>query len=279
MTLEALLQEGTAELSQAGISDAEVDVMYLLEYTFSIKKIDFLLYRKKEAKKEKIELYRSYIAKRKAHVPLQHIIGSQEFMGYEFIVNEHVLIPRQDTEVLVEEVLKYAEGKRVLDMCTGSGCIILSLSKLCHLQKAVGVDFSEKALEVAKENGIRLNCKVQWIHSDLFSNVTEKYDVIVSNPPYIETKIIDTLMEEVREHEPIMALDGGTDGLDFYKRIISEAGKFLLPNGWLCFEIGYNQGKAVKQLMEQAGFIDCHIVKDLPGLDRVVCGCWSVEHG
>lgn len=279
MTLEALLQEGTAELTQAGISDAEIDAMYLLEYTFSIKKIDFLLDRKKEAKIEKIELYRFYIAKRKAHVPLQHIIGSQEFMGYEFMVNEHVLIPRQDTEVLVEEALKYAEGKRVLDMCTGSGCIILSLSKLCHLQKAVGVDFSEKALEVAKENGIRLKCEVQWIHSDLFSNVTEKYDVIVSNPPYIETEIIDTLMEEVREHEPVMALDGGTDGLDFYKRIISEAKNFLLPNGWLCFEIGYNQGKAVEQLMEQTGFIDCHIVKDLPGLDRVVCGCWSVEHG
>ena len=164
-------------------------------------------------------------------------------------------------------------------MCTGSGCIILSLSKLCHLQKAVGVDFSKKALEVAKENGTRLNCEVQWIHSDLFSNVTEKYDVIVSNPPYIETKIIDTLMEEVREHEPVMALDGGTDGLDFYKRIISESQNFLLPNGWLCFEIGYNQGEAVKQLMEQAGFVECHIVKDLPGLDRVVCGCWSVEHG
>jgi len=146
-------------------------------------------------------------------------------MGFEFLVNEHVLIPRQDTEILVEEVGKIAQGKRVLDLCTGSGCIILSLCKMCHLSRAVGVDLSPKALQVARENGTRLECDVTFLESDLFDKVTGTFDIIVSNPPYIETHVINGLMEEVREHEPHMALDGGADGLDFYRSIVEQSSK------------------------------------------------------
>ena len=160
----------------------------------------------------------------------------------------------------------------MLDVCTGSGCIILSLDKLCNLTKAVGVDLSTEALKVARENGNRLASSVEWIESDLFTNVTGTFDIIVSNPPYIETKVIDGLMEEVRCHEPMMALDGGEDGLYFYRKIVEESPKYLTNNGYLCFEIGYNQGEEVKALMEHAGFQECQVIKDLAGLIRVVMG-------
>ena len=279
MTLKTLLEQGAKQLRDGQIADADIDAMYLLEHVFSIKRMDFLMNPKREVSEEEKERYLQEISRRASHVPLQHIIGSQEFMGFDFIVNEHVLIPRQDTEVLVEEVAKIANGKQVLDVCTGSGCIILSLCKMCQLTKAVGLDLSTEALQVARENGKRLECDVTFFESDLFDKVTGKYDIIVSNPPYIETKVIEGLMEEVREHEPYMALDGGADGLDFYRSIVEKSVEYLNDGGYLCFEIGYNQGEAVVSLMEKKGFTNCRIVKDLAGLDRVVMGHWSVEHG
>lgn len=279
MTLKTLLEQGAKQLRDGQIADADIDAMYLLEHVFSIKRMDFLMNPKREVSEEEKERYLQVISRRASHVPLQHIIGSQEFMGFDFIVNEHVLIPRQDTEVLVEEVAKIANGKQVLDVCTGSGCIILSLCKMCQLTKAVGLDLSTEALQVARENGKRLECDVTFLESDLFDKVTGKYDIIVSNPPYIETKVIEGLMEEVREHEPYMALDGGVDGLDFYRSIVEKSVEYLNDGGYLCFEIGYNQGEAVVSLMEKKGFTNCRIVKDLAGLDRVVMGHWSVEHG
>lgn len=279
MTLKTLLEQGAKQLRDGQIADADIDAMYLLEHVFSIKRMDFLMNPKREVSEQEKECYLQEISRRASHVPLQHIIGSQEFMGFDFIVNEHVLIPRQDTEVLVEEVAKIANGKQVLDVCTGSGCIILSLCKMCQLTKAVGLDLSTEALQVARENGKRLECDVTFLESDLFDKVTGKYDIIVSNPPYIETKVIEGLMEEVREHEPYMALDGGVDGLDFYRSIVEKSVEYLNDGGYLCFEIGYNQGEAVVSLMEKKGFTNCRIVKDLAGLDRVVMGHWSVEHG
>lgn len=279
MTIKTLLEQGVQKLSDAQIAEADIDAMYLLEYVFGIKRMDFLMNPQREVSEEEKEKYLQNISRRASRVPLQHIIGSQEFMGFEFLVNEHVLIPRQDTEVLVEEVAKIADGKQVLDLCTGSGCIILSLCKLCHLSKAIGIDLSPEALQVARENGKRLECDVTFFESDLFEKVTGTYDIIVSNPPYIETKVIEGLMEEVREHEPYMALDGGEDGLDFYRSIVEHSVKYLNDGGYLCFEIGYNQGQAVRLLMEQRGFNQCRIIKDLAGLDRVVMGHWSVEHG
>ena len=279
MTMEAMLQHGIATLEQAEVMNAELDARYLLEHILQIRRVDFLLDRQREVSTEQQEAYMHKINLRATHVPLQHILGNQEFMGYEFLVNEHVLIPRQDTEVLVETALPVVEGKRVLDLCTGSGCIIISLSKMGDLQQAVGVDLSEEALSVAKENAKRLEADVTFLHSDLFEQVTGVYDVIVSNPPYIETETIAGLMEEVRDHEPRMALDGGRDGLDFYRRIVQDSVSYLAADGYLCFEIGCEQGQAVRALLEEQGFTECRIVKDLAGLDRVVYGRWSVEHG
>lgn len=275
MTIEALLQDGIQKLRQAEVMDAELDAMYLLEDIFHIKRVDYLLNRQMEVTAKQQEAYMHNIDIRATHVPLQHILGTQEFMGLDFFVNEHVLIPRQDTEVLVEETMKYAKGKRVLDVCTGSGCIILSLCKLCDLKEAVGVDLSTEALKVANQNKENLGCDVTFVESDLFSNVEGTFDVIVSNPPYIASDVIEGLMLEVKEHEPRMALDGGVTGLDFYEKIIEQSGNYLADQGHLLFEIGYDQGKAVKEMMEQSGFKDCRVLKDLAGLDRVVAGVWN----
>lgn len=279
MTYEALLRQGVEALQAARIAEASIDAMYLLEDICGMNRMNYLMNQQTKVDEGKIEVYMHKIEIRAKHVPLQHILGKQEFMGYEFVVNENVLIPRQDTEILVEEASKVAEGKRVLDLCTGSGCIILSLAKLCHLAEAVAVDLSPKALEVARENNRRLQGQVTFVESDLFSKVEGSYDVIVSNPPYIETEVIEGLMEEVRDHEPKMALDGGADGLVFYRRLVEEAPMYLANPGYLFFEIGCDQGEAVKELMEDRGFTNCRVVKDLAGLDRVVTGLWSVEHG
>ena len=272
MKLEMLVNLGTKRLEEKGIQDAKIDAIYLLEYVLHISKFQYLMEKNREVTKEQQDAYLSAIDMRSTRVPLQHITGEQEFMGFTFRVNQHVLIPRQDTEILVEEVVKLGKGKRILDMCTGSGCIILSLEQLCEPQMTVGVDFSKDALLVAMENGKIFHSNTKWIHSDLFTNVEGTFDIIVSNPPYIETKVIEGLEEEVRCHEPYMALNGGEDGLVFYRKIIEQSEQYLNKDGFLCFEIGYNQGDAVKQYMEDKGFTQCRIIKDLAGLDRVVIG-------
>lgn len=203
-------------------------------------------------------------------------------MGYEFLVNEHVLIPRQDTENLVEEALKVIRpDMHVLDMCTGSGCILISLLKYAAERKhitggeAVGADISADALEVAKKNAQRLKVPIIWVQSDIFENVSESFDLIVSNPPYIRTEVIQGLEDEVKLHDPWIALDGHEDGLYFYRRIVSESISHLNDGAWLMFEIGHDQAEDVSKLMKNAGFCNIYVKKDLAGLDRVVCGMYN----
>lgn len=272
INLEQLLRQGEERLFLAGIEDWKTDAWYLMEYTFHMNRVSFWVNRLEEAPEEKEKEYLSLVEKRASHIPLQHMTGEQEFMGLTFFVSQDVLIPRQDTEILVEEVMKYADGKKVLDLCTGSGCIILSLSKLCQLEKACGADVSPAALEVAEKNKQRLGAQAGFIQSDLFEQVRESFDIIVSNPPYIKSREIDTLMPEVRLFEPRLALDGDEDGLFFYRKIIREAGDYLNTRGMLFFEIGADQGRAVAGLLKKAGYCQVEIIQDLAGLDRVVKG-------
>jgi len=276
-TYRKILQDAREFLKKAGIPEADIDAWYLFAHVFGISRADYFLHEQDECPKDRILIYKNLLEKRAARIPLQYIIGKQDFMGMEFEVNENVLIPRQDTEVLVEEVLKVCKGKSVLDLCTGSGCIVISLAKYGDLKYAVGSDISEKALQVARKNAERLNINVTFICSDLFENIEGKYDIIVSNPPYIKSEDFLTLMPEVRDHEPKLALEAGTDGLVYYKRIISDLPKFLNPGGHVFFEIGFDQGKAVSELLTKAGFTDIYVKKDLSGLDRVV-GAKAVSH-
>lgn len=281
LTLKQLYKVGTVKLAEEGIEEFSLDAWYLLEYVTGVSKAMYFAEPERAVSEENADRYIDCIRQRAAHIPLQHITGEQEFMGYPFYVNEHVLIPRQDTETLVEEAIRVMRPKmKILDMCTGSGCIVLSILKMCREKyymtelQGIGADVSEEALKVARENGRRLEVPVTWIQSDLFAKIPEeeKYDVIVSNPPYIETAVIDTLQEEVRLHDPYIALDGKEDGLYFYRRIISEAGKYLKPQGKLMFEIGCDQAEAVEELMKNAGYEQITVKKDLAGLDRVVYG-------
>lgn len=269
-TYKKLLQTAREILKQQEIADADVDAWYLLAHVFGIKRTDLLLHGDEQVSEAGERRYMQLVDKRAGHIPLQHITGTQEFMGLEFEVNENVLIPRQDTETLVEEVLKICKGKTVLDMCTGSGCIIISLAKLGKLKKAVGVDISGKALEVAVRNAKELIVEVEFLHGDLFEKVQETYDIIVSNPPYIPTDEITELMPEVKDYEPMTALDGAEDGLYFYRKIVSELKNYLNKDGYVFFEIGHNQGEIVKQLLKEEGFTFVTIKKDLSGNDRVV---------
>lgn len=199
-------------------------------------------------------------------------------MGYPFYVDEHVLIPRQDTETLAEEALKVLKpGMEVLDLCTGSGCILISLMKMCEGLYGAGSDISEEALEVARKNACRLEVNATFIRSSLFEHISGRYDLIVSNPPYIRTSVIQELQEEVRLHDPFIALDGKEDGLYFYREIIKAGGGYLKPGGYLMFEIGYDQGTEVASLMEKHGYRNIMVKKDLAGLDRVVSGMYNGE--
>lgn len=271
-TLENALQEGRKFLKDKQIADSDIDAWYLLSFLFEMDRARYLMHSSMPISEEQYHEYMELIKKRGNHIPLQHITGEQEFMGLNFKVSQDVLIPRQDTEILVQEVLKAAEGKNVLDMCTGSGCIIISLDKLGNIKSGVGVDISEAALKIANENNTRLEAKVQFLHSNLFEQVQGKYDIIVSNPPYIPTSDIETLMEEVKDHEPSIALDGKKDGLYFYRCILLEGINYMNPGGFIFFEIGWDQGMAVSQLLKEKGFQDIRIIKDLAGLDRVVTG-------
>ncbi|SFR84413.1 peptide chain release factor N(5)-glutamine methyltransferase [Anaeromicropila populeti] len=269
---EEILKEGTDCLTDAGIEEAALDAWYLFSYCTKMNRVTYLLNCKKEAEEVHYKEFQKCVRKRAERIPLQYIIGTQEFMGLVFQVNEQVLIPRQDTEVLVEEVLKHCRGKHVLDMCTGSGCIIISLKKMGDIGNAVGVDISPGALETAKKNAEQNQVSVTFIISDLFQAVDEKFDLIVANPPYIETDVISTLMPEVKEHEPLLALDGKEDGLYYYRRIAKEAPGYLKQGGMIFFEIGYNQGRAVKNILEESGFERVSVIGDLASLDRVVFG-------
>ncbi|MGN1266555.1 MAG: peptide chain release factor N(5)-glutamine methyltransferase [Dorea sp.] len=285
LELQKLYKEGAEILAAVGIEESSLDAWYLLEYVTGISKAAYFGNPFREIDESEADRYFDYIEERSRRIPLQHITGSQEFMGYEFLVNEHVLIPRQDTECLVEEALKVLEpGMSVLDMCTGSGCILLSLLKMGRERRGItdvnglGVDISTEALKVAGENAKRLGVEVDLIQSNLFENVKrteKKYQLIVSNPPYIRTKVIEELQDEVRLHDPFIALDGKEDGLHFYRRIIEDSVNFICQGGRLMFEIGHDQGKNVSELMKEAGYIEVDVKKDLAGLDRVVVGMYN----
>lgn len=272
MTIAQALIHGKNVLQKAGIAEADNDSWLLLSSVLHISRAAYYVRQSEEMDSEMYENFCNLIEIRSTHRPLQYILGTQEFMGYEFEVDENVLIPRQDTEILVEEVLKVIQNEdEVLDMCTGSGCIILSIAKEADIKRGVGADLSQGALEVAGRNRQRLGVSnVELVHSNLFENVTGTFDVIVSNPPYIKTAVIEGLMEEVRQYEPFMALDGHDDGLYFYRRITKEAVGFLRPGGYLFYEIGYDQGQEVAEIMRHNGYEDIRIIKDLAGLDRVV---------
>lgn len=277
---------GRSELEQAGIGEFELDARLLLEHLCHTNRNTLLVHGDREVTLEEEKEYRKAIALRSSRIPLQHITGVQEFMGLEFKVNKHVLCPRQDTECLVEEVMRYLhDGNRILDMCTGSGCILLSLLHYSNHCSGIGADISKEALAVASENAVNIATMkrpnpwdektVELIHSDLFSNVPEeKFDIIVSNPPYIASAVIPTLMEEVRMHEPMSALDGMEDGLFFYRKIVAESRNYLAGEGMLFFEIGHDQGQEVSEMMKEAGFMEVTVVKDFAGLDRVVYGSY-----
>ena len=350
-----VLNYGKKILKNAGIVEADLDAWYLFEQSFGISRAQYFLCAREniagntaqkmaaqeqtgnslESKnaldcvelwlKEKLSAYENTLEKRASRVPLQQILGQQEFMGLTFFVNEHVLIPRQDTETLVELVLNEQKDKNVsiLDMCTGSGCIAVSLKKLGGYASVEGADISEEALKVAKRNSEEIlensdvnndavssrteqiqNCTnltnnqnkqdnsedsmvsevrtvpqtgVTFRRSDMFSAFpeTERFNVIVSNPPYIPSAVIEELEPEVRDHEPRGALDGTADGLYFYRILAEECAKHLTPGGRVYFEIGYDQGAAVKELLDIHGFKDTRVIQDLAGKDRVVCGAWQ----
>lgn len=274
MQYAKLYQIGKEQLQKAGITDAELDARLLLEFICHTDRNALYAHGDQEIEDEKMQDFLQLIEKRAVHIPLQHLTGEQNFMGLDFLVNEHVLIPRQDTEILVEEIMRdLHDGIRILDMCTGSGCILLSLLHYSNDCSGVGVDVSEDALAVARQNADRLAEKqAVFIQSDLFEKVEGSFDLIVSNPPYIRSQEIAGLMPEVREHEPHLALDGKDDGLHFYREIIKGAMPHLKRGGQLFFEIGYDQGKAVQALLAANGYTEIAVVKDYAGLDRVVYG-------
>lgn len=332
-TWQQLLDEGVSRLTEAGVTEADLDAWYLLSDAFHIDRIHFFMDKSRPVFGARLEagrpVYEEYLKARSSRIPLQQILGSQEFMGLSFKVNEHVLIPRQDTETLVEEVLKeHPETEiSVLDMCAGSGCIALSLAVLGGYEHVTAVDRSLEALKVAQKNGSSLflvqkgtvkaesrllsECPRKFeftvcqtadtgrlkkglgvagtkasddgapslrvrhltlMESDMYSNIEPagQYDMIVSNPPYIPSSVIDGLEPEVRDHEPRMALDGDEDGLYFYRILAAKSGKYLKDGGSVYFEIGYDQGEAVSELLLENGFENVCVVKDGPGLDRVV---------
>lgn len=273
MTLREAWNLGKKRLTAAEVPDADLDAWYLLEWCTGVSRSHYLAYPDEIISHDQEEQYRASLVKRERRIPLQQITGEQEFMGLSFYVNEHVLIPRQDTEILVEETAKFLrDGMQFLDLCTGSGCILLSLLHLKPGVEGTGVDLSPEALKVAEKNRERLGANAALIQSDLFDKIESAFDVIVSNPPYIKRAEIETLMDEVRLHEPYMALDGHEDGLYFYRKIAEEAPKYLRAGGGLFLEIGCDQGACVAELLRQQGFADVKVVKDLAGLDRVVEG-------
>ncbi|MGN1205775.1 MAG: peptide chain release factor N(5)-glutamine methyltransferase [Eubacterium sp.] len=285
MTLQELYREGIGQLEENHVQEAELNAWYLMqscleEEPFSYRRSRFFLDQEKEAAPEIVTEFKEKIDRRKQRIPLEYITGYTEFMGLPFLVKEGVLIPRQDTEILVEMAVKVSPGKKVLDLCTGSGCIGLSIASLGFPQSVMLCDISEDAIQIAKNNEKNLfekdlqdsKRKIDYAIGNLWDVVQGKFDLIVSNPPYIETDELSGLMPEVIDHEPLLALDGGKSGLIFYEKITEKAASYLEEDGILMVEIGYNQGEQVKQLFEKNGFADVEIKKDLAGLDRVVRG-------
>ena len=274
MTINELLKKGMIALKSANIDTPQIKARLLLQYVLGIKREHLIIYDKQIVPKNKEIAYMNNIEKIRQGVPLQYITHSQEFMKMNFYINNDVLIPRPDTEVLVEEVIRIAKkinNPVILDLCTGSGAIGISIAKYVKDAKVYASDISEKALEIAKKNAKINDVNIEFIKSDLFKALPKmKFDIIVSNPPYIRKDIIRRLNIDVQK-EPIIALDGGKDGLDFYRRIVEEAPNLLKWNSYLCFEIGYDQKKDVTEIIEKSNmYYNTYHKKDLCDNDRVI---------
>lgn len=274
MQYQKIYRQGVSELEKAQIEEAALDARLLLEEACGTDRTALYAHGDMELTGEQERQYLEKIRRRSERIPLQHILGRTEFMGLTFLVNEDVLCPRPDTEILVEEVLKHLhDGMRILDIGTGSGCILLSLLHYSNDCQGIGVDISERALQVARENAERLSSEQAcFLESDLFDRVEGAFEIIVSNPPYIRSGDMESLMPEVRDHDPRLALDGGEEGLFFYREISEKAKEYLTGGGMLFYEIGFDQGEPVREIMEKNGFREVEVIKDFSGLDRVVFG-------
>ena len=273
MRIKELLNEGIRRLAAAGIEETASDAWILFAWMKQVDRTWYFLHMTDEAAEDETAQYLALIDRRCGREPVQYITGEQAFMGLPFKVNPSVLIPRLDTEVLVEECLKRLKPEaKILDMCTGSGCILISLMHYGKCAHGTGADISPEALQTARGNAELNGVEADLIHTNLFEHISETYDMIVSNPPYIESEVIKTLAPEVWQHEPMLALDGTGDGLFFYRKIVDRSPEFLNRSGWLCFEIGHNQADAVSAMMAERGFEEIKVIKDLAGLDRVVVG-------
>ncbi len=287
VTLRKALQDGTKLLENHHIRDAKIDAMLLLEFILKVTKVEVLVHGNKEICSQAYKEYMYNIDLRAQRKPLQYLTREQEFMGLTFTVNNKVLIPRQDTEILVEkaiELIQLHPIDSVMDIGTGSGCIAVSLCHFCDdVEQVVALDVSHEALDVARYNAKHLHVedRIIFIQSDLFESLDSKYsssvDLIISNPPYIPTAHIKNLMTEVREYEPFQALNGGEDGLDYYKRIAKTCKPLFKTKGYLLFEIGYNQKEEVRKLLIAEGYQNIEGIKDCSGLDRVVLGYYQAE--
>lgn len=270
MTIKELINKANKTLDENNIEECYLKTRILLSKLLNQSKEYLVIYQDKEVESEIEEKFWFQINKLKNNIPIQYIINEQEFMGINFFVDENVLIPQPDTEVLVEEVLlKIKCNDKILDLCTGSGAIGISIAKKANNVSVDLLDISEKALEVAKKNAQKNNVNVNIIHSNLFNEVKSKYNIIVSNPPYIESQVIKNLSLEVQK-EPVIALDGGEDGLDFYRIIANKASNFLEKDGILALEIGYNQKIAVKKILEKYGYKNIYSKKDYGNNDRII---------
>ena len=259
-------------LKEQGIDSFLSDARFLLTGYLNCDMTYVLLHPGEEVNYDELK---KMLKKRADGVPCAYITGSTEFMGLNFKVNENVLVPRQDTEVLIETIMDFAENKelKILDICTGSGCIAVSLKKFCQNATVKGLDISDGAIEIAEINAKENKADVEFYKCDILkTDALDKYDVLVSNPPYIESEVVEGLDKTVKDFEPRLALDGGEDGLVFYRKIASLAKNALKNNGKIFFEIGYNQGESVKNILLQNGFSDVKVIKDYSGNDRVVSG-------
>ena len=310
-TLKAAYTQGRERLRQAGVPEADLDAWYLLEYVTGISRASYLMEPDREMTERQSSRYVECISKREQRVPLQHITGEQEFMGLTFRVDENVLIPRQDTETLVEqalEILKKGQLPRsggklhILDLCTGSGCILLSVLHYADKHdtgrydagqydtgmydpgkrdagdpagvpeeiEGTGADISEKALSIAGQNADALGIRAEFIRGDLFENIRGQYGMILSNPPYIKSADIATLDTEVKDYDPMLALDGGADGYRDYKKLAERIPSWLKDGGYVLLEVGINQAEDVAQIFQEKGLSLCEIAKDLSGINRCV---------
>lgn len=271
-------EKGKEILKRAGVTEDSLDARLLLEYVCGTDHSALIVHPEKELSEAEESRYMEFLDRRSKREPVAYIMGSWEFMGLSFKVNKNVLIPEQDSEFLVEEALRHCnDGMRILDLCTGSGCIALSILNYTNDTKALCTDISGDALEVAKENAdaLGLSERCEFEETDLFPKVKERFDIIVSNPPYIASKVIEGLAPEVKDYEPRLALDGTEDGLEFYRRIASGAGEYLYSSGYLIMEIGYDQAEAVKNILEEAGkYHNIEIIQDFSGNDRVIKACF-----